>query len=144
MRHFKSSPVRLSAIRTEESIDVNDCGRSGTAPAQHCSRTKASIGVNERTSTVALQVLVVQHAAPMLEGFVGRDDTSGDVVDAAIDDMEDHIRRIGTVREVAHFIDDEDSRMRLKVSSTLKPRTRRGMSHAANKRRNSRHRSTRI
>jgi hypothetical protein len=41
--------------------------------------------------------------------------TSGDVVDAAVDDMEDHIRRIGSVREVAHFIDDEDSRMRLAV-----------------------------
>jgi hypothetical protein len=83
------------------------------AMGKHCSRTKASIGVNERTGTVALQV-VVRHAAPCFRASlvvtIPRAMSS-----MAVDDMEDHIRGIGTVREVAHFIDDEDSRMRLGV-----------------------------
>jgi hypothetical protein len=32
---------------------------------------------------------------------------------ALVDDVEEHVGRVGAVREITHFIDDEDGRMRV-------------------------------
>ena len=60
------------------------------------------------------EVFVVQHATPRFQRFVGGEDHRTVPPMALVDDVEEHVRRVGAVREVAHFIDDEDSGMRVR------------------------------
>ena len=54
------------------------------------------------------EILVVQHVAPRGERFVGGEDHRALLPMAIVDDMEEHVRSIGPVREVPHFVDDND------------------------------------
>jgi hypothetical protein len=57
------------------------------------------------------QVVVVQHAAPRIEGFVGREHHRPPFPMAVIDHMEEHVGRIRPVGEIADFVDDQHARM---------------------------------
>ena len=49
----------------------------------------------------------MQHAAPLLEGLVGREDHRATLEVALVDDVEEHVRGVVAVCEVAHLVDDE-------------------------------------
>ena len=57
------------------------------------------------------EILVVQHAPPCFERFVRREDHRAMASMTFIDDMKQHVRRIGAVREVAHLVDYQDGGM---------------------------------
>jgi hypothetical protein len=51
------------------------------------------------------QIVIVQHAAPRIEGFVGRENHRPPFPMAVIDHVEEHVGRIGPVGEIADFVD---------------------------------------
>jgi hypothetical protein len=57
------------------------------------------------------QILVVQYSPPGCQGLICRKDHRTMPPMALVDDVEEHVGGIGPVREVAHFVDDEDGRM---------------------------------
>jgi len=57
------------------------------------------------------EVLVVEHAAPGREGFVRREDHGPLLPAPIIDDVEEHVRSVSPVREVADFVDHDHGRV---------------------------------
>jgi hypothetical protein len=57
------------------------------------------------------QVGVVEHAAPALEGLVGREDHRATAQVAVVDDVEEHVGRVASVGEVADLVDHEHGGM---------------------------------
>ncbi len=53
------------------------------------------------------EVLVVEHSPPGASRLVGGEDHRALAAVAVVDDVEEHVRRVGAVGEVADFIDDE-------------------------------------
>ena len=51
------------------------------------------------------EVLVVQHAAPRRHAFIRREDHRALLPVSIVDDVEEHVRRVGAVGEIAHFVD---------------------------------------
>jgi hypothetical protein len=52
------------------------------------------------------QILIVEHTAPAGERLVGREDHRTLLPMTIIDDVEEHVRRVGAVREIAHLVAD--------------------------------------
>ena len=57
------------------------------------------------------QILVVKHPAPGGERLVGGEDHRATALVAIVDDVEEHVRRVGAVSEVSDFVDDQDVRV---------------------------------
>ncbi len=57
------------------------------------------------------EVVVMQHVSPGGDGFVGGKYHRTASLVAVVDDMEEHVRGVGAVGEIAYFIDDEQARM---------------------------------
>ena len=55
----------------------------------------------------------MEHEAPGRERFVGGEDHRALPAMAFVDDVEEHIRRVGAVGEIADFIDDQEVGMRV-------------------------------
>ena len=53
----------------------------------------------------------MEHAAPGLQRLVRRKDHRALATMSLVHDMEEHIRRVGAVGEIANFIDDQDGRV---------------------------------
>jgi hypothetical protein len=51
------------------------------------------------------QIVVVQHPAPGIERFIGREDHRPPFSMTVIDDVEEHIGRISPIGEIADFVD---------------------------------------
>ena len=59
------------------------------------------------------EVFVVEHAAPRLERLVGGEDHGPMAAMPLVDDVKEHVGRVGAVREIADFVDDEDRWVRV-------------------------------
>ncbi|MCK9462742.1 MAG: hypothetical protein M0R80_24235, partial [Proteobacteria bacterium] len=59
------------------------------------------------------EVLVVEDTAPGIGRLVGREDHRAAPQVAFVDDVEEHVRRVGAVCQVAHLVHDQDVRMRV-------------------------------
>jgi hypothetical protein len=57
------------------------------------------------------EVFVVKDSSPCAEGFVGGEDHGASAAMTLVDHVEEHVRRVGTVGQIAHLVDDEDRRM---------------------------------
>ena len=57
------------------------------------------------------KILVVQDTAPGGERFVGGEDHRATTLVTIVDDVEEHVRCVGAVGEVADFVDHQDVRM---------------------------------
>ncbi len=57
------------------------------------------------------EILVVQHAAPGGQGLVGGEDHRAAALVALVDDMEEHVGRVGAEGEVADLVDDKHVRV---------------------------------
>ena len=57
------------------------------------------------------EILVVEHSAPGRERLVGGEDHRALALVPIVDDVEEHVRRVGAVGEVAHLVDHQDVRM---------------------------------
>ena len=79
-------------------------------------------GAIERQETTTLedaidnrvrQVVIVKDAAPRVERLVRSEDHRALLAVPIVDDMKEHVSRVGTIREIADFVHDEDARMRV-------------------------------
>ena len=61
------------------------------------------------------EIVVVQDAAPRFQRFVGREDHRAMPSITLVDDVEEHVRGVGAVRERAHFIDGENDWLRVRL-----------------------------
>jgi hypothetical protein len=61
------------------------------------------------------EILVVQHAAPRLQCLVRCKDHGPVAAMPFIHDVKEHVRRVGAVGEVAHFVDHQDGGMRVRL-----------------------------
>ena len=57
------------------------------------------------------EVVVMKHGAPALGMLVGREDHRALLDVALVDDVEEHVRGVVAVREVAHLVNEEDVRL---------------------------------
>jgi hypothetical protein len=57
------------------------------------------------------EVLVMQDPAPRLQRLVGREDHGAMSTMPFVDHVKEHVGGIGSVAEIAHFIDDQHGRM---------------------------------
>src|SRR5688572_25545379 len=65
--------------------------------------------VNDRLS----KILIVEHAPPCFQRFVGRKDHRPTAAMSFVDDVKEHVCGIRAVREVADLVDDQDGWMRV-------------------------------
>lgn len=73
------------------------------------------------------EVVVVEHVAPGGQRLVGREDHRPLLPVPIVDDVEEHVGGVGPVREVAHFVDDEDARLDVRSERLGElPSTKRG------------------
>src|SRR6188472_2136550 len=59
------------------------------------------------------EILVMQHAAPCLQRFVGREDHRTATAMPLVDDVKEHVRCVGAVREIPDLVDHQDGWMRV-------------------------------
>ena len=53
------------------------------------------------------EVVIVEHGTPLFELLVGREDHGSVLQVPLVDDMEQHVRRVGAVGEVSDLVDDK-------------------------------------
>ena len=66
-------------------------------------------------------VVVVQHGARRREGLIGRKEHGALAAVAVIDDVEEHVGRIGPIGEVPDFVHDEHVGVRVREERVGEP-----------------------
>ncbi|GAC1455772.1 MAG: hypothetical protein PVSMB1_05340 [Gemmatimonadaceae bacterium] len=67
------------------------------------------------------QVLIMQHAPPSRERLIRGEDHGALSPMAIVDHVEEHVRGVRAVREVAHFVDDQDAGMDVRRQDVSEP-----------------------
>ena len=63
------------------------------------------------------EVFVVKDSPPCAKRLVGREDHGASAAMTLVDHVEEHVRRVGTVGQIAHLVDDQDRRMGVRGES---------------------------
>ena len=81
------------------------------------------------------KIRVVEDPPPGMQGLVGREEHRAVMQAALVDDMEEHIGRIGSIAEVAHLVNDQDVRMGVSRQGVAEAALARGRREVINERR---------
>ncbi len=80
------------------------------------------------------EIVIMEHAAPSGERFVGGEDHRSAAFMAIVDDVEEHVRGIGAVRQIPHLVDDQDGRMRVGLQRLRQLTVAKGRGEVVNER----------
>ena len=81
------------------------------------------------------EVRIMEDSSPRGQRFVCREDHGPAVQMPIVDDLEEHVRRVGPVAEVADLVDDEDVRVRVDGQDVAQLPTPRGAGEVVDERR---------
>lgn len=92
-----------------------------SGPHRRTIERKESAALEDPVDDGLREVVVVQDGPPGREGLVGGEDHRPLALVAVVDDVKQHVRGVRPVRQVAHFIHDEDSGVRVGGQGRAEP-----------------------